>query len=110
MTGENAVTVEVGAEGNNGSNAFEPAAVEITPGTTVSWKWVDGYHNVVARTGRFSSGEPEQNAAFEHTFETPGTVLYYCEPHESIGMKGAVIASDGDSEGYGTTSNRSESR
>lgn len=96
---EDSVTVEVGVGGNAGSNAFEPAAIEISPGTTVTWEWVNGYHNVVATDEEFDSGEPEQNATFEHTFETPGTAYYYCEPHESMGMKGAVVVSDGDSEG-----------
>ncbi|WP_224271094.1 halocyanin domain-containing protein [Haloprofundus salinisoli] len=91
------VTVEVGARGNNGANAFAPAAIEISPGTTVTWEWVDGYHNVVATAGQFDSGEAEQNAAFEHTFEAAGTVYYYCEPHRSIDMKGAIIVSEDNS-------------
>ena len=97
--GEDSVTVKVGAQGNKGANAFAPAAIEISPGTTVTWDWVNGYHNVVATDGQFDSGEPEQNATFEHTFDTVGTVYYYCEPHRSMGMKGAVIVSDDDSEG-----------
>lgn len=96
-TGEDSVTVEVGARGNNGANAFAPAAIEIAPGTTVTWDWVDGYHNVVATGDQFNSGDAEQNATFEHTFDTVGTVYYYCEPHRSMGMKGAVIVSEGDS-------------
>lgn len=99
MTSESSVTVEVGAQGNNGANAFAPAAIEITPGTTVTWKWVNGYHNVVATGDQFSSGEPEQNATFEHTFETIRTVYYYCEPHRSMGMKGAIIVSESNSGG-----------
>lgn len=96
MTGKNAVTVEVGAEGNSGANAFAPAAIKVSPGTTVTWKWVDGYHNVVDKNGQFSSGEPEQGATFDYTFETTGTALYYCEPHRSMDMKGAVIVEKGD--------------
>jgi halocyanin-like protein len=99
MIGTNSVTVEVGAEGNNGANAFAPAAIRISPETTVTWKWINGYHNVVATGDQFSSGEPEQNATFEHTFEEVGTALYYCEPHRSMGMKGAVIVSEDDSGG-----------
>lgn len=110
MTGTDSITVEVGAEGNSGSNAFAPPAVEISPGTTVTWKWVNGYHNVIATDGQFESGEPEQNATFEHTFETSGTALYYCEPHKSMGMKGAVVVTGGDGEIAGNTSNQSESQ
>lgn len=102
LTGKNAVTVEVGAEGNNGANAFEPAAIKISTGTTVTWKWVNGYHNVIDRGRQFDSGEPEQGATFEHTFETPGVTIYYCEPHKSIGMKGAVMVT-GANEGSGNT-------
>ena len=98
MMGENSMTVKVGTRGNNGANAFAPAAIEVTPGTTVTWEWVDGYHNVVATGDQFSSGEPEQNATFEHTFEEVGTVYYYCEPHRSMGMKGAIIVSESDNE------------
>lgn len=91
MTGKRSVTVEVGAEGNKGAYAFEPAAIKVSPRTTVVWEWIDGYHNVVEKDEQFTSGEPELNATFEHTFETAGTALYSCEPHESMGMKGAVI-------------------
>src|SRR5699024_1910019 len=52
MTGKNSVTVEVGAEGNNGANAFAPAAIRISPGTTVTWEWINGYHNVVAKNNQ----------------------------------------------------------
>lgn len=99
MTNKNSVTVAVGAEGNNGANAFAPAAIKVSSETTVTWKWVNGYHNVVAKNGQFTSGESEQNATFEHTFETAGTVLYYCEPHKSMGMKGAVIVEKGGDSG-----------
>lgn len=96
MTGKTPITVEVGAKGNSGANAFAPAAIQISPGTTVTWEWVNGYHNVVAKNGQFSSGDAEQNTTFKHTFETPGTVLYYCKPHRSMGMKGAVVVKEDD--------------
>ncbi len=95
MTGEEAVTVEVGPSGNE--YAFEPAAIRISSGTTVTWKWKgSGYHNVVASDGEFESGHPEQKATFRHSFESTGTALYYCKPHESMGMKGAIVVANGD--------------
>lgn len=109
MTGKKSVTVEVGAEGNNGAYAFAPAAIKISPGTTVVWKWVDGYHNVAEKDGGFTSGEPELNATFEYTFETAGTVLYLCEPHESMEMKGAVIVAD-QGDGSGSNSGNGENQ
>ncbi|WP_227373724.1 halocyanin domain-containing protein [Haladaptatus halobius] len=110
MTDKDAVTVEVGPESNE--MAFAPPAIRVRPGTTVTWKWVgSGHHNVVAEGGEFDSGSPETGATFEHTFETPETVLYYCEPHKSAGMKGAIVVEgDGDGENAGNTSNRTESQ
>ncbi|MFC6824567.1 halocyanin domain-containing protein [Halopelagius fulvigenes] len=105
MTGESTVTVEVGARGNNGSNAFAPPAVEVSPGTTVVWEWVEGYHNVVSTDGAVDSGSPEKGASFEYTFESPGVTRYYCEPHESVGMKGAIVVSEADD---GSSANESE--
>lgn len=99
IMGKDSVTVKVGAQGNNGANAFAPATIEISPGTTVIWDWVNGYHNIVATDGQFDSDEPEQNATFKHTFDEVGTAYYYCEPHRSMGMKGAIIVSKIDSEG-----------
>lgn len=98
MTGKSSVTVEVGSESNE--KVFAPAAIRITPGTTVTWKWIgSGNHNVVDKDGQFTSGDPEKKATFKHTFETAGTVLYYCAPHKSAGMKGAVIVEDGGESG-----------
>lgn len=94
LTGKTSIQVEVGAQGNAGRNAFAPAAIRISPETAVTWTWVDGYHNVVAEGGEFNSGSAEQNATFKHVFESPGTYLYSCIPHESIGMKGAVVVKE----------------
>jgi halocyanin-like protein len=97
VTGEETVTVEVGPSGNE--YVFEPAAIRISSGTTVTWKWQgSGYHNVVASGGEFDSGNPEQKATFRHTFESTGTALYYCKPHEAMGMKGAVVVVNGNGE------------
>lgn len=94
--GKKSVTVTVGPKENE--YVFAPAAMRVARGTTITWKWIDsGYHNVIATDGQFNSGQPEQNATFEHTFETAGTFYYYCEPHRSMGMKGAVIVSGDDS-------------
>ena len=51
MTGESEVTVDVGV-GSNGY-AFDPAAVRISSGTTVTWEWTGegGAHNVASVEG-----------------------------------------------------------
>jgi halocyanin-like protein len=99
--GQDTVTIDVGVEGNNGNFAFGPPAVWIDPGTTVRWEWTGdgGAHNVVAESGAsFSSGEATAAAdtTFEHTFEQQGTVTYFCKPHRSLGMRGALVVGDPD--------------
>ncbi|MEF8863987.1 MAG: halocyanin domain-containing protein, partial [Haloarculaceae archaeon] len=95
--GQPEVTVEVGAQGNGGAFAFEPAAVRVDPGTTVIWEWTGegGGHNVVSEEGTDYSYESElvsdAGFTFEHTFEQEGISKYFCVPHRSLGMKGAVV-------------------
>lgn len=101
---ENSVTVKAGPESNE--MVFAPAAIRITPGTTVTWKWIgSGTHNVVAKGGQFNSGAPETGATFEHTFETTGTILYYCKPHRTLGMKGAIVVEEANSQNSANLSN-----
>lgn len=92
--GESDVTVEVGADGNDGAFAFSPAGLWIDPGTTVTWEWTGagGQHNVHAQEGADFESElsDEEGHTFEHTFEDEGIVTYQCDPHASLGMKGAV--------------------
>lgn len=94
-TGSGSVEVQVGASGNGGAFAFEPAAIRVSSGTTVTWTWTGngGAHNVVAESGAFESGAPEAGSSvtFEYTFDESGTFRYECEPHTSLGMKGAVV-------------------
>jgi halocyanin-like protein len=92
--GQSEVTVEVGTQGNGGAFAYEPAAVRVDPGTTVTWEWTGegGQHNVVTEDGEEMESElvAESGFTFEHTFEGEGVTTYFCEPHRSLGMKGAV--------------------
>ncbi len=97
LTGQDAVEVEVGAQGNGGTFAFAPPAVRVSPGTTVMFNWTSNTHNVLVEQqpdgGGWEGYSPIENTGFtyEHTFETPGVYTYYCEPHLSLGMKGAVV-------------------
>lgn len=72
--------------------SFSPATVTIDVGTTVRWVNGGGDHTVTpdghtqwTRAVLSSGGQP-----FSHTFNTPGTYQYYCEPHESAGMTGTI--------------------
>ena len=96
--GQDEVTVEVGVEGNGDYWAFGPPAIHVDAGTTVVWEWTGegNAHNVVAETDDYSSGSAvaEAGTTFEHTFEEAGISKYYCDPHLSVGMKGAVVVGD----------------
>lgn len=96
--GESSVTVQVGADGNNGSFAFSPAGLWVDPGTTVTWEWTGagGQHNVSAQSGASFESDltDEQGFTFEYTFEDPGISTYQCDPHASLGMRGGVAVGD----------------
>jgi halocyanin-like protein len=94
-TGQNEVTIDVGA-GDVGF-AFDPAAVRIDAGTTVIWEWTGqgGQHNVVSvesSESEFSSGNAvsEEGTTFEQSFENTGIQLYQCTPHQANGMLGGI--------------------
>lgn len=92
--GSGSVTVDVGARGNGGRFAYAPAAIVVESGTTVQWDWVAGNHNVLAAEGSdfdLDSGSARRDDSYEFTFDSTGVGTYYCTPHQSIGMKGAVI-------------------
>jgi len=96
-TGQSEVTVDVGVEANGGYYDFGPAAIRISTGTTVVWKWTGqgSFHNVVAQDGSFESEQTDEAGfTFSQTFEEPGTVKYYCAPHETLGMKGVVVVEE----------------
>ncbi|MFD1600945.1 halocyanin domain-containing protein [Halobellus rarus] len=96
-TGNDEVTVTVGAEANGGNFGYGPAAVRVSPGTTVVWEWNGrgSLHNVAAEDGSFESEQVQESGhTFSQTFEETGTVKYYCTPHETIGMKGVVVVEE----------------
>ena len=76
---------------------FSPATVTIAPGTTV--RWINDAalgHTVTpdnaAQPGAWTSQAlTTQNQVFDHTFNTPGTYNYHCEPHRLDGMTGVVV-------------------
>ena len=96
MRGESEVTISVGA-GENGL-AFDPAAVWIDAGTTVTWEWTGngGNHNVVSDESDIDSGAAvgEEGATYEQTFEESAIHKYYCSPHQTSGMLGALAVGE----------------
>jgi halocyanin-like protein len=93
-TGSDSVTVQVGSQANGGAFGFAPPAVRVDPGTEVVWEWTGdgGVHNVLAEGANWGSELVDQAGhTYSRTFEEAGIHKYYCEPHEGMGMKGAVV-------------------
>jgi plastocyanin len=84
------------------SNTFSPPSVTIHVGDTVHWIWDPGpehtVQNVTGSIDTFNSGALGPGATFNHTFNTAGTIVYYCAFHgmdngngTASGMAGKVI-------------------
>lgn len=71
-------------------SAYDAPAIQVAPGTTVTWTWRGSLPHDVAGDGW--SSEVQQHGTFEHTFDAPGTYDYVCHVHD--GMAGRVIVSD----------------
>lgn len=102
--GANEVTVTVGVQQGGGPFGFGPPAIQVDPGTTVTWEWngKGGQHNVVAVDGTYKSDlHQDAGATFSHTFDSTGISKYYCSPHRPVGMKGAVVVGELPSAGSG---------
>jgi plastocyanin len=69
---------------------FGPGRVVVKKGATVTWSFEDGMpHTVTAVDGSFDSGRLAGGGRFSHTFDQPGTFVYYCTLHPS--MRGEVV-------------------
>ena len=64
---------------------FEPAAVHLTTGGTVTWRLTGrAPHTVSATDASFDSGLLEPAAAFSHRFDAAGTYQYVCAFHPEM--------------------------
>jgi len=88
--------VQIQLRNDGGNNRFEPANLTIPVGTTVTWSWVGGFHDVTP-TGNpvfTPSGAPVPSPnSYSHTFNSAGTYLYFCSVHGSAnsGMRGTIV-------------------
>jgi plastocyanin len=75
------------------SRAYQPAALTIEAGQTVTWT-NRGFtpHTVTAVGGEFDSGRLNLGESFKVTFSTPGTFAYACTIHPSMKGKVTVLA------------------
>jgi plastocyanin len=81
---------------SDGGNRFDPANVTIPAGTTITWTWVSGFHDVTpgGTPGFTGSGQPVSAPhTFSQTFTTPGTYLFFCTVHgtPTSGMHGTIV-------------------
>lgn len=111
-TGQQEVTIAVGAKGNNGNYAFSPAAIRVDPGTKIVWKWTGkgSMHNVVNEAGSFKSDMTDKAGyTFSYTVEQTGIIKYACQPHKAMGMKGAIVVGNPSGSGQATNASRTQS-
>jgi plastocyanin len=71
---------------------FLPPAIEVGPGTEVTWRFADGAvpHNV---KGDGFASETRERGTFSHRFTQAGEYRYRCTLH--AGMEGRVVVAAG---------------
>jgi plastocyanin len=69
---------------------FNPGALSIRRGDSVTWLWRDGgtEHNVTASSFR---SHTQKGGSFTVRFNRAGTFNYHCTIHVSEGMKGKIV-------------------
>ena len=84
-------TVNVGSAGNT----FDPTAVTVTRGATVTWNFVGGTHNVTFEDGAPASSDMS-SGSFTRNFANAGTFRFRRGIHTALGnfstgMVGQVV-------------------
>src|SRR6185503_13670700 len=66
--------------------AFGPTAVTVDPGSSVTWNWAGGTHNVHVTAGpeTFDSGFKSAGGTYTRALTAPGTYRYQCDPHPDM--------------------------
>jgi len=78
---------------------FEPATLQVAPGTTVTWTNHDSIiHSVTSGTpdaadGAFDSGFFDQNGTYSFTFTDAGEYAYFCMRHNFMRASVSVVGS-----------------
>ena len=72
---------------------FLPPAIEVAPGTEVTWRFVDGSVPHDVKGDGFAS-EIQSRGTFSHRFTQAGEFRYKCTLH--AGMAGRVVVAAGD--------------
>lgn len=88
-------STEAGVQVDIVNFTFDPAAIEVSVGDTVTWTNQDGTAHTATESpsgSGFQSGTMQGGDTFSHTFEKAGSFEYFCEFH--AGMKGTVVVSE----------------
>ncbi|MDX1645855.1 MAG: plastocyanin/azurin family copper-binding protein [Longimicrobiales bacterium] len=73
---------------------FVPSNVTISAGTAVRWINTSTVLHTVTPDGHSewdSATLADEGDQFVHTFSTPGTYAYFCQPHVGQGMTGTIV-------------------
>jgi plastocyanin len=81
--------------------AFDPASVQVSTGTTVTWtNRGQAPHTVTGSGGSFDSGMIAAGGTYARTFDSPGTFAFACTFHPD--MTGTVVVSAASGEAPGS--------
>jgi plastocyanin len=96
-----AANFDVGMVGSAAGPRFSPETITVTQGDSVTWTNGGGVHDVTFEDGLFQQPSPPNATIWtvSRTFDTPGTYLYYCSVHRSLGMTGSVLVNAAGSTG-----------
>jgi plastocyanin len=74
------------------SYLYLPDTIRIKVGTEVTWHNNDEVPHTITANDESFSGLVQQGTTFQHTFDTAGTIAYFCAIHPD--MKGVVIVEE----------------
>src|SRR4051812_11316242 len=64
--------------------AFDPKAITVKAGTTVTWKNGDTTSHAIADDKAAFNGPLDPGTPFSHAYSSPGTFGYHCSIHPSM--------------------------
>lgn len=85
-------------KGKDGAMVFEPAAVKIAKGDTVTFIATDKSHNAETVKDLIPEGatafKGKMNETIKVAFDVPGAYAVKCSPHVGMGMIAVVVVGD----------------
>ncbi len=73
------------------SSLFNPAAITVARGTTITWRNDDGVvHTSTSDSTGWDTGNIQPGASATTVFSAPGTFTYHCTFHVAMGMVGTI--------------------